>query len=65
MSSRHTVRRIEAFLAASVLTFATASSAEARGRTLEFQRNEHGDVSGFLMHADPIRDIGFIKVPKN
>ena len=45
-------------------TYDNDDSDEVGGRTLEFRR-DGGAVSGFLMHADPIRDIGFFKVPKN
>jgi CubicO group peptidase (beta-lactamase class C family) len=31
--------------------------------TLEFQRNENNEISGFLLQAGSIRDIAFTKVP--
>ena len=37
---------------------------EAGGSILEFQR-DGGAVIGFLMHADPIRDIGFTRVVRD
>ena len=45
-------------------TYDNDDADEVGERTLEFQR-EGGAVIGFLMQADPIRDIGFKKVRKD
>ncbi len=45
-------------------TYDNDDADEVGERTLEFQR-DGGAVTGFLMQADPIRDIGFRKIPND
>ncbi len=46
-------------------TYTNDDADEAAPRTLEFLRDPAGALSGFLMHADPIHDIRFERIPQS
>ncbi len=46
-------------------TYSNDDADASMDRTLKFRRADSGTTVGFLMHADPIRDIGFTRVVRD